>query len=107
MQARSTERIEVIRKNILSVFIAVLGGFSLPAQNSSEPPVTIQATDSSASEAHSDPGTFTVRRTGSTNFPLLVFYQLSGAASNGVDFEQLGSPVQIAAGALAASFTVR
>src|SRR5439155_2651160 len=71
------------------------------------PTVTIYATDGRASEAGSDPATFTVRRSGPTNFPLAVFCPLSGTASNGVDYEQLGSSVQIPAGALDASFVVK
>src|SRR5437867_8689960 len=71
------------------------------------PTVTLYATDSHASEAGPDPGTFTVKRSGSTNFPLAAFFHLSGTASNGVDYEQLGSSVQIPAGALDASFIVK
>ncbi len=69
--------------------------------------VTIHATDPLAREGGADTGTFTVRRAGPTNFPLAVFFQLSGSASNGVDYEQVGSSVQIPAGALAAAFTVK
>jgi len=100
-----------MKKSFLTVFAftALVGGFSriLLAQSGVEPTVTIHATDSHASEAGPDPGTFTVNRTGATNFALLVFYQLSGTASNGVDYEQLGNSVQIPAGALAASFMVK
>jgi hypothetical protein len=90
-------------------FTAFVGGFSrtLVAQSGVDPIVTIRATDSHASEAGPDTGTFTVNRTGPTNFALLVFYQLSGTASNGVDYEQLGNSVQIPAGAIAASFVVK
>src|SRR5262245_39036484 len=78
-----------------------------PAVAQSFPTVTIYATDARASESGSDTGTFTVRRTGSTDFPLAVFYQLSGTASNGVDYEHLGNSVEIPAGALEASFVVK
>jgi hypothetical protein len=71
------------------------------------PVVTIYATDPQAGEAGPDPGMFTVRRTGSIDYPVTVFYRLSGTASNGVDYDQLGSWVQIPAGALAASFIVK
>src|SRR5882672_1261909 len=100
-----------MKKSFLTVFIftAFVGGFTriLLAQNFVEPTVTIYATDSHASEAGLETGTFTVRRTGATNFPLAVFYRLSGSASNGVDYEHLDSPVQIPAGALEASFIVK
>jgi hypothetical protein len=69
--------------------------------------VTIGATDPQAAEAFRNPGTFTVRRTGGTNFSQLIFYELSGTASNGVDYEQLGGTVPMPAGATAVSFTVR
>ncbi len=42
------------------------------------PTVTIYATDAHASETGPDPGTLTVKRSGSTNFPLAVFFHLSG-----------------------------
>src|SRR5436190_802329 len=100
-----------MKKSLLTVFIVAASVGGLPrillAQNFVEPTVTIYATDSHASEAGSETGTFTVRRTGATNFPLAVFYQLSGSASNGVDYEHLGSPVQMPAGALEASFIVK
>ena len=98
-----------MRKHVLTVSILVLASFSrtLLAQSSAEPTVTIHAAHSPASEAQSTPGTFTVQRTGPTNFPLLVFYRLSGTASNGVDYEHLGNNVQIPVGALAASFNVK
>src|SRR5438132_1097731 len=91
---------------LMLTLLALPGVRSAVAQDPNST-VTIYATDAHASEAGSDTGTFTVRRTGATNFPLLVFYQLSGTASNGVDYEQLGTTVQIPAGALAASFTVK
>src|SRR5213594_791758 len=88
----------------------VLGLFALAARTvvaqdpNSFPTVTVYATDARASESGADTGTFTIRRTGPTNFPLAVFYYLSGTASNGVDYERLGNSVQISAGAFAASF---
>src|SRR6266853_3024203 len=87
--------------------LLVLPGPRPAIGQASFPTVTLYATDSLASEAGLDTGTFTVRRTGPTNFPLIVFYQLGGSASNGVDYEQLGSSVQIPAGALEASFIVK
>jgi len=71
------------------------------------PTVTLYATDSLASEAGLDTGTFTVRRTGPTNFPLIVFYQLSGSASNGVDYEGISQSVSIPQGSFTASIPVK
>src|SRR6266699_5027247 len=98
-----------MKKSFAFLLAVLVGAFShlLLAQGTVEPTVTIYATDAHASEAGSDPGTFTVTRTGSTNFTVIVFYNLSGTASNGVDYEQLGGSVQIPAGDLAASFTVK
>jgi len=83
---------------------AVSGVCSAVAQD--YPTITIQATDPQAAEAFSNPGSFTVHRVGGTNFGQLIFYVLSGTASNGVDYQQLGGTVQMPAGATAVSFTV-
>src|SRR6266446_989127 len=98
-----------MKKSFAFLLAVLVGAFShlLLAQGTVEPTVIIYATDAHASEAGSDPGTFTVSRTGSTNFTVIVFYNLSGTASNGVDYEHLGGSVQIPAGELAASFTVK
>jgi hypothetical protein len=69
--------------------------------------VTIYPTDPQAAEAWSDPGTFTVRRVGGTNFSQLIFYELSGTASNGVDYEQIPGTIEMPVGVTAVSFTVR
>src|SRR5437867_10608786 len=93
---------------LVLILLTALAGQPTVAQDSNSfPTVTIYATDPQASEAGSDTGTFTVRRTGSTNFPLNVFYQLSGRAANGVDYQQLATYVRIPNGALEASFTVK
>jgi hypothetical protein len=76
------------------------------AQVGVEPTVSIFATDPQANESGLNGGVFAVRRVGATNFPLAVFFTLSGTASNGVDYEPIGNSVQIAAGALEARFQV-
>ncbi len=98
-----------MKKSFAFLLAVLVGAFShlLLAQGTVEPTVIIYATDAHASEAGSDPGTFTVSRTGSTNFTVIVFYNLSGTASNGVDYEHLGGSVQIPAGELAVSFSVK
>src|ERR1041385_7576109 len=73
-----------------------------------EPPlVTIVASDHHAAEAEQDPGVFTVSRTGSTAASLLVFYELSGTARNGLDYQELPLTLTIPAGAVSASITVK
>ena len=83
----------------------------LLAQTTVEPIVTIHATDPSASEAQSDRGTFTVIRHLPMNTPppetsLLVFYQVSGTASNGMDYQSLSGSVTIPPLALGATIAV-
>jgi hypothetical protein len=68
-----------------------------------EPVVTVLASDPVASEpeptaAFLDTATFKIHRTGSTDFPLTVYYRLSGTASNGVDYRELPRTVTIARG---------
>jgi len=75
------------------------------------PAVTISATDSHASEAGPDPGTFTVMRrlpmdTPPPNTSLTVFYRIGGTASNGVDYQTLSGSVTIPPLALGATITV-
>jgi hypothetical protein len=50
--------------------------------------------------------TFAVRRTGDTNASLMVFYQISGTAANGVDYTELPGSVVIPVGQRTASITV-
>jgi hypothetical protein len=68
-----------------------------------QPVVTVRATDPVATEPdpttdHLDTATFKLHRTGPTNFPLTVFYRLSGTASNGVDYRELPHSVIIPEG---------
>src|SRR5262245_48844194 len=94
----------------LAAFLAlvlVVFPHRLVAQTGDVLTVTIVATGPRASEAGSEPGTFTVNRAGPTNFGVLVFYHLSGTASNGIDYERLGGTVSIPAGDRAASFSVK
>ena len=68
--------------------------------------VTVYATDNEASEGVANTGTLTVIRRGDTRFPLAVFYEIGGAASNGVDYQTISSMVEIPVGASQASFTI-
>jgi hypothetical protein len=71
------------------------------------PSVSIVALDALAREGTPpNPATFRVRRTGSTNGPLNVFYAISGTASNGVDYSSLSGSVVIPAGRRTARITV-
>ena len=72
-----------------------------------KPAVSVIVTDLLASESGPDTGTFTVSRTGSTEFALTVYYSLGGTAANGVDYQELSGSVTIPAGANAAPVDVR
>src|SRR5438477_119156 len=80
---------------------------SLQAQNSFIDTVTITAPDPDASETGPDPGRFEIRRTGPTNFGLVVFYRISGTASNGVDYEQIPNAISIPQGSLSVSIPIK
>src|SRR6266436_5457248 len=69
--------------------------------------VTITAPDASASETGPDPGRFEIRRSGPTNFGVMVFYRIGGTASNGVDYEGISSSVMIEQGSFTASIPVK
>lgn len=62
--------------------------------------VSITATDSSAAESPtgSDPGEFTVTRTGGTDLPLTVDYTLGGTATAGADYTGPTGSVTLLAG---------
>lgn len=69
--------------------------------------VTIQATDSNATETAGDTATFVVYRPGTcTNEATTVNYSITGTASNGADYVTLPGTVTIAAGDTNASITV-
>jgi hypothetical protein len=73
--------------------------------------VNIYATDPDATEqpptvaAAPDTATFTVRRS-DTNESIVVYYEISGTASNGVDYEKLSGQVTIPAGGWSADIVV-
>ena len=84
------------------VYVAVFGG------------VNIYATDPDAAEIHSapnidppsNPAVFTVRRFGETNEGIVVYYEVSGTASNGVDYPRLPGQVSLPAGVSSAQIIV-
>ena len=70
------------------------------------PTVTIGVTDAIAAEAGLDPGTFTVSRTGDLSAPLRVDYVIGGDATNGVDYQTIGTAVTIPLGSSSATITI-
>jgi hypothetical protein len=65
------------------------------------PVVSIKTTNASASEVGPTPGRFTISRTGKNSEPLVVYYTVSGTATNGVDYGAIGGVITIPAGSLA------
>ena len=72
----------------------------------SQPTVTVAATDAAAAETGLDSGTFTFTRTGSTASALTVAYTIGGTATNGTDYSSISNSVVIPAGSASATVTV-
>src|SRR5947207_7461984 len=113
-RTRSPEERSVVMRNSALMLLLVASLFlwkSALAQtsttNSTIDTVTITAPDASASETGPDPGRFEIRRSGPTNYSLSVFYRVGGTASNGVDYEGIGSSVVIPEGSLTATIPVK
>ncbi len=68
--------------------------------------VTIAATQAAADTSGSNPGVFTVTRSGDLSGPLAVSYAVGGTAANGVDYGSLPGSVTIPAYVQAATITV-
>lgn len=71
-----------------------------------QPVVTVMATDAEAAEP-SNPGAFTVSRTGPTQAPLTVLLAVGGSAAHTSDYQALGTSVVIPAGAASAVLGVQ
>jgi hypothetical protein len=70
------------------------------------PIVTIAATDANAAEANTDPGTFTITRTGATTSALTINYNLTGTASSTDYTPALTGTVIIPVGSTSAALTI-
>jgi hypothetical protein len=66
------------------------------------PTITVVATDADAHEAGTNPGAFTISRTGLTTVALTVNLTMSGSATNGTDYALVASTVSIPVGQSAA-----
>lgn len=69
--------------------------------------VRVDASDFIASEPGTDTGEFTFTRFGTTNTDLQVFFTLSGAAGNGLDFIAISNSFTIPAGSLSATLPIQ
>ncbi len=70
------------------------------------PMVTIRATDAVAGWG-GNPGLFTILRSGDLQPSLNVYYQISGTASNGGDYHQIGSFAYIPSGVMSADILIQ
>jgi hypothetical protein len=71
------------------------------------PTVTVVASDPSAAEHGSDPGTFTISRSGGTTTALTVNYSVGGSAVNGTDYQSLSGSVTIPTASASVIVSVR
>jgi subtilisin family serine protease len=86
-----------------SATLALLDNDPAPPANT----VVVAATDPNAAETGSDPGTFTLTRTGATDAALTVAFTLGGSATAGNDYAALGTSATIPAGASSTTIIVR
>jgi hypothetical protein len=79
---------------------------SIIISNSPVPVITIRATDPLASWS-GNTGAFTVYRSGNPNPPVFVFYNISGTATNGVDYKSIGSFIALTNGVLSNNIIIQ
>jgi hypothetical protein len=81
-----------------SGYAAIADGIGTGTILDDEPVVSLFAADPDAAEEGSNPGAFTVARTGNTSTDLVVYYEITGSAGNGVDYASLSGSALIPAG---------
>jgi len=74
------------------------GSVGMTLRDDEFPTVTVEAVDGDAVEGNDDPGTWVIRRTGSTVDRLEVQYRFGGSAQHQVDFIAIGDRITIPAG---------
>ena len=98
---------EVEVDETVTVTLAVAPGYELGTPSNAQinlvsddvtATITVEATDPNAAEVPGNPGIFTFTRTGSTLFPLTVYYTTSGTATGGADYAFLSGKMVIPAG---------
>jgi hypothetical protein len=88
------ENTETVRVRLLADAGYTLGEnnvHTVTIADNEAPGVMIFATDPSASEVGLDPGSFEIRRTGPTTAPMTVYYTIAGTATQGADYQAVGS----------------
>ncbi len=86
--------------------LLVLPGVSKAGDTNGAWPVVSVQTVSNTTASGSQPGVFTVQRTGNTGQALAVNYRISGTATNGTDYQRLSGTVTIPAGQSSATIGV-
>ncbi|MCC6322169.1 MAG: hypothetical protein IT438_12120 [Phycisphaerales bacterium] len=81
------------------------GGTATVRITDNEPVVSVTATDAAAGE-NGNNGTFTIRRTGSTDEAIVVVYTITGTATAGDDYQRIDGFVTIDAESASATVTV-
>ncbi len=97
-----------LRNGFFAICLLLASAFGTFAQSSisnSLPIVTIQATVPIATWAGQD-GVFTVFRYGNPTPSLLVYYCISGTASNGVDYQKIGNILLLSNGVMSNSIAI-
>jgi Bacterial Ig domain len=98
-----------LAKGLFSAFCLSLAlvsaGFAQTSTDSSVPVVIIQATDGTGTW-NGDPAVFTVFRSGNPAAALNVYCCISGTASNGVDYQTIGSFVSLPAGVMSNTIVI-
>ncbi|MGN6554578.1 MAG: Calx-beta domain-containing protein [Verrucomicrobiota bacterium] len=94
LEAEGVESVTLTVSNSTGYVVTGASSASISIADNS---VSIAATSPFAAEP-STPGAFTVSRVGTANIPLTIYYEISGTASNGVDYTMLPGQVTIPAG---------
>ncbi|MEO6244505.1 MAG: DUF1800 family protein [Opitutaceae bacterium] len=84
--------------------IALVEVYDLTAESAAT--INVAATTATTDTKGAPPGVFVISRTGATDQPLTVYYQLGGSAIPGLDFTPLTGSVTIPAGATSANVVV-
>ncbi|BAY20462.1 putative peptidase [Calothrix sp. NIES-2100] len=102
----SAEQIIKLRAEDDTTTIFIDGHSLVVEQSTLIPTITISATDNNAGETlatqTTNPGQFTLTRTGNTASALTVNYTIAGTATNGTDYNKLTNSVTFAAGSATA-----
>ena len=108
--ADAAETIIITLSSPVGLALSTQGTHTFTIVDDDLPAVSIAATDASAAETGSDPGVFTISRTGSTSAALNVSLTRSGTATNGTDYTSISGSasfsLSIPSGSASATITI-